>query len=182
HAEAVNDRWAYKLSVGAYSQNPFSRPTGLIPCDASPELCGPVRNPYPPFRNQGTTQPKFDVRADHDWEDGRKLTLSGGLAGTDGIMHSGIGPFDIQSGTVMGYMKANYSRGGFRAGFFTNIMRGDAQNLLTADPITQQPILFDFATTTYDFEASNVQTFARRHVVSYGGNLRFNFFDLSIAP
>ena len=30
--------------------------------------------------------------------------------------------------------------------------------------------------------SSNVQTFAKRHVVSYGGNLRFNSYDLSIAP
>jgi iron complex outermembrane receptor protein len=182
HAQAVNDRWAYKLSAGAYSQDPLSRPTGLIPCDAGPELCSGVRNPYPPFTNQGTTQPKLDVRADYDYEDGRKLWFSGGVSGTDGIMHTGIGPFDIQSGTVMAYVKANYSDGGFRAGFFTNILNGDASNLLTADPNTGVPIAFDFQTNTYDFEASNVQTFAARHVFSYGGNLRFNFYDLSIAP
>ena len=40
HAQAVNDRWAYKLSAGGYSQDPLSRPTGVIPCDAGPELCG----------------------------------------------------------------------------------------------------------------------------------------------
>ena len=182
HSQAVNERWAYKLSVGAYSQDAPSRPAGLIPCSESPQLCGAVRNPYPPFANQGTTQPKFDVRVDRDWTDGRKLVISGGVAGTDGIMHSGIGPFDIENGTVMGYAKANYSNRGFRAGFFTNILNGDALNLLTADPITKQPIAFEFATNTYDFEASNLQTFANRHVVSYGGNLRFNFFDLSIAP
>jgi iron complex outermembrane receptor protein len=182
HAQAVNDRWAYKLSAGAYSQDPFSRPTGVIPCDAGPALCSGLRFSYPPFSNQGTTQPKFDVRADHDWEDGRRLILSGGVAGTDGIMHTGIGPFDIDSGTVMAYVKANYSKGGFRAGFFTNILSGDATNLLTADPITGIPIAFEFHTNTYDFEASNVQTFAARHVLSYGGNLRFNFYDLSIAP
>jgi len=182
HAQAVNDRWAYKLSVGAYSQDPLSRPTGIIPCDGPPELCGGVRNTYPPFSNQGTTQPKFDIRADHDWEDGRKLTFSGGLAGTDGIMHTGIGPFDIDSGTVMAYAKGNYSSGGFRAGFFTNILNGDATNLLTRDPLTGVPIAFNFKSNTYDFEASNVQTYAARHVISYGGNLRFNLFDLSIAP
>jgi iron complex outermembrane receptor protein len=182
HAQAVNDRWAYKLSAGAYSQDPLSRPTGTIPCDAGPALCGPLRNPYPPFANQGTTQPKFDLRADYDYEDGRRLSFAGGLAGTDGIMHTGIGPFDIQSGTVMAYAKANYSSGAFRASFFTNILNGDANNLLTSDPLTGQPITFDFGTNTYDLEASNVQAFASRHVLSYGGNLRFNFYDLSIAP
>ena len=44
------------------------------------------------------------------------------------------------------------------------------------------PITFQFDTTTVDFDLSNVQTFAKRHVVSYGGNLRFNSNDLSIAP
>ena len=39
----------------------------------------------------------------------RKLSFSGGVSGTDGIMHTRIGPFDIQSGTVMGYGKANYA-------------------------------------------------------------------------
>ena len=44
------------------------------------------------------------------------------------------------------------------------------------------PIGFNFKTRTLDVEASNVQTFAQKHVVTYGGNLRYNTFDLSIAP
>ena len=41
---------------------------------------------------------------------------------------------------------------------------------------------FDFLTKTLDFEASNLQTLHEKHVVTYGGNLRFNTFDLSLAP
>ena len=96
-------------------------------------------------------------------------------------MHSGIGPFDINSGSVMGYAKANFTKGGLRAGFFTNILNGDADQLLTLG-LNGAPITFEFDTTTFDFDVSNVQTFAKRHVVSYGGNLRFNSNDLSIAP
>jgi iron complex outermembrane receptor protein len=81
----------------------------------------------------------------------------------------------------MSYAKVNFSKGGLRAGFFTNILNGDAANLLTRD-VQNRPITFDFNTRTYDFEASNVHTVARRHVVSYGGNLRFNQFELSLAP
>ena len=136
---------------------------------------------YPPFTNTGTTQPKFDARVDYDYEDGRKLSFSGGVAGTDGIMHSGIGPFDINSGSVMSYAKANFTKGALRAGFFTNILNGDADQLLTRG-LNGAPITFTFDTTTFDFDLSNVQTFAKRHVVSYGGNLRFNTIDLSIAP
>ena len=69
-----------------------------------------------------------------------------------------------------------------RAALFTNILSGDANNLLSVDPLTEQPITFDFTTNTYDLDVSNVQSFAGRHVLSYGGNFRLNFFDLSIAP
>jgi outer membrane receptor protein involved in Fe transport len=181
HAAAVNDRWAYKLSAGGYSQDPFSRPVGVIPCD-NPDVCGGPRASYPNFTNQGTTQPKFDLRVDRDWQDGRNLSFSGGVAGTDGIMHTGIGPFDIDSGTIMAYGKASYTSGGFKASVFSNLLRGEATNRLSLSPLTGQPINFDFTTNTYDLEMSNVQTFAARLVVSYGGNVRLNFFDLSIAP
>jgi outer membrane receptor protein involved in Fe transport len=183
HAQAVNDRVAFKLSAGGYTQDPYGRQTtGTIPCDRA-EVCITPRRAYPNYANQGTTQPKFDARVDYDYPDGRKLTISGGVAGTDGIMHTGIGPFDINSGSVMGYGKLNFTRKGFRAGFFTNVLNGDASNLLTTDASTPpNPIGFDFLTKTVDFEASNVQTFKDKHVVTYGGNLRFNTFDLSLAP
>jgi outer membrane receptor protein involved in Fe transport len=180
HAQAVNDRWAYKLSAGGYTQDPLPRPSGTIPCNI-PEVCTVPRNPYPPFTNEGTTQPKFDARVDYDYPDGRLLSISGGVAGTKGIMHTGIGPFSINNGSVMGYGKINFTNKGFRAGFFTNILDGDANNLLTVDQ-SGKPILFSFATKTVDFEASNVQTLRQKHVVTYGGNLRFNTFDLSLAP
>jgi iron complex outermembrane receptor protein len=179
-ADAPTDRWSYKLSGGGYSQDFLARPTGQIPCER-PEVCTVPTVTYPNFTNQGTAQPKFDARVDYDYEDGRKLSFSGGVAGTEGIMHSGIGPFDINSGSVMGYAKANFTKGGLRAGFFTNMLRGDADQLLTRG-LNGAPITFAFDTTTIDFDVANVQTFARRHVVSYGGNLRFNMFDLSIAP
>ena len=85
-------------------------------------------------RNQGTTQPKVDVRADYDFEDGeQKLVFQGGFAGTDGILHSGIGPFDIDQGTMLGYVKVNYSKNAMKLNFFTNILNGDATNLLAVD-------------------------------------------------
>jgi outer membrane receptor protein involved in Fe transport len=180
YADAPNDRWSYKISGGALSQDAFARPTGLIPCNR-PEVCRVTTNPYPPFLNEGTTQPKFDGRVDYDFADGRKLSFSGGLAGTDGIMHSGIGPFDIRSGSVMGYAKANYTKAGFRANFFTNILNGDADQLLTRG-LNGAPITFDFDTKTTDFEASNAQAIGKRHALNYGGNLRFNAPSLSIAP
>ena len=181
HAQAINDRWAFKLSAGGYSQDPLSRPTGEIPCDR-PAVCTVARASYPAYVNSGTTQPKFDTRVDYDYEGGGTLSLSGGVSGTDGMMHSGIGPFDIKSGTVMGYAKANYAKGALRATAFTNILHGDADNLLARNPLTGKPITFAFDTKTYDFEASNVNTFGSHHALNYGANLRFNQFDLEIAP
>jgi iron complex outermembrane receptor protein len=181
HAAAINGRWAYKLSGGGFSQEELSRPTGVIPCTYE-NVCSETRASYPAFVNQGSTQPKFDARLDYDYPDGRKLSFSGGIAGTDGLMHTGIGPFDIASGTTMAYGKVNYSKGAFRAALFTNALQGDANNLLSVNPLTGQPITFDFTTNTYDLDVSNVQTFGGRHALTYGGNFRLNFFDLSIAP
>ena len=63
----------------------------------------PVTRRIPTFTNKGTTQPKFDGRVDYDFENGKRLSFSGGFAGTEGIMHTGIGPFDIDNGSTMGY-------------------------------------------------------------------------------
>ena len=173
HAQAINDRWAFKLSGGGYSQDALARPTGTIP--------GSPGTQYPGFANTGTTQPKLDGRIDYDFPDGRRLSFSGGVAGTEGIMHTGIGPFDINSGSTMGYGKVNFSRQGLRVNFFTNTLDGNASNLLTRD-VNFQPIAFDFKTRTYDFELTNTASVANRHVLTYGGNFRYNNFELSLAP
>ena len=174
HAQAVNDRVAFKLSAGGYSQDAFARPTGPIPNGTGTQ--------YPDFANSGTTQPKFDVRADYDFPDGaRKLVFQGGVAGTEGIMHTGIGPFDIDSGTVLSYAKVNYSRNALKVNFFTNILNGSALNLLAYGPTGEQ-LGFDFKSKTFDFEVGNVTAIGQKNVLTYGGNLRQNLFDLTIAP
>ncbi len=180
HAAAINERWSFKLSGGGYVQDPLSRPTGFIP--GSPiTRTAPKGTPYPAYTNTGTTQPKFDGRLDYDFEDGRRLSFTGGVAGTEGIMHTGIGPFDINSGSTMSYGRVNFARRGLRLSAFTQALDGDAANLLTRDP-AGVPIQFAFKTHTSDIDLANVQTVAKRHVLTYGGNLRFNQFDLSLAP
>ena len=173
HARAINDRWAYKISAGGYTSDPFPRPTGAIPNGTGTQ--------YPAFTNQGTTQPKFDTRVDYDAPDGKsKLVFAGGYSGTDGIIHTGIGPFDM-TGVGVAYGTMRYTRNAFKLNFFTNQLNGDASGLL-AIGVNGKPILFKFDTKTYDFEVGNINTFGTRHVLSYGGNVRFNAFDLSIAP
>ena len=171
HARAVNDKWAYKLSAGGYTSDPYARPTGLIPNGTGTR--------YPDFVNTGTTQPKFDARVDYDAEK-FKLVLSGGYSGTDGIFHTGIGPFD-SDGVGIGYGSMRYTRGGLKFSVFTNQLNGDATGLL-AIGTNGRPILFEFNTKTYDVEIGNINTLGTKNVLSYGGNVRFNKFDLSIAP
>jgi iron complex outermembrane receptor protein len=174
HAQVVNDRWSYKFSAGMIDYDAFARPVGEIPNDTGTN--------YPPYTNQGTSQPKFDGRVDYDFADGvSKLQFSGGTGGTDGIMHTGIGPFDIQRGTTFSYGKVNYLRGNFRLQGFLNVLNGDANSLLSVDP-TGTPIDLLFNTKTFDLEAGNMNLLAGKHVLTYGGNFRVNLFDITITP
>ena len=58
----------------------------------------------------------------------------------------------------------------------------NVQPALLAIGVDGKPINFLFNTKTYDFDLSNISTIGTRHVLSYGGNIRHNSFDLSIAP
>ncbi len=173
HARAVNDRWAFKLSAGYFTQDPLPRPVGTIP--------NSFRTPYPAFTNEGTAQPKFDARVDYDFAAGGTLSFSGGVAGTEGIIHSGIGPFDISSESRMGYFSTRYQNGARRVAFFTNLLDGNASNLLAFQP-NGRPLPLSFDTQTFDVEASDARTVGGRHVLSFGGNFRHNGFDISLAP
>src|SRR5687768_4382361 len=172
HAQAVDERWSYKLSAGYLTQDPLPRPTGVIPNAFS--------TPYPPFENEGTSQPKFDARVDYDLAEGA-ITFAGGIAGTEGIIHSGVGPFDISSESNMTYFTTRYQKGGRRVAFFTNLLDGNASNLLARGP-TGQPLPLIFNTKTFDIEASDTRALGMRHVFSFGGNFRRNTFDISLAP
>jgi iron complex outermembrane receptor protein len=171
HARAVDDKWSYKVSAGFFTQDALPRPTGALPSGM----------PYPPFGNTGTSQPKFDARVDYDMAGGALVTVSGGVAGTEGIIHSGIGPFDVDNSSRLSYATLRYSKGGRRVSFFTNILHGDAANLLTRGT-NGLPIGLGFDTKTFDIEGGDVYAIGTRHAISFGGNFRRNIFDITIAP
>ena len=176
HAQAINDRWAFKLSGGGYSQDALPRPTGLIP--GSP----PPGTTYPAFTNTGTTQPKFDGRIDYDFEDGQQpVVLRRRSPAPKASCTPASGPSTSTRARRWAMARSISAGKGCSANFFTNVLDGNASNLLTRD-VNFQPIAFDFKTKTYDFEATNVSALGQRNVLSYGGNLRFNNFDLSLAP
>ena len=174
HAEAVNDRWSFKVGAGYFTQDPMPRPTGTLP--------NIFRTPYPSFTNEGTKQPKFDGRVDYDIAgNGGTVTVEGGVAGTQGLIHTGVGPFNISSDSRLGYFMTRYQKGGRRVAFFTNLLDGNASNLLAFLP-TGKPLPLDFNTKTFDVEANDVTAIGTAHVLSYGGNFRHNTFDISLAP
>ena len=189
---APTDRLAYRISAGYFRSDAFPRPTGRIPVIDDPRVPGAaVGGAYYPldgagafgtaFANRGTSQPKFDARVDQELSEGR-ISYSGGVAGTEGLVHSGVGPFDIQRGSYLGYAKVGYTRGDLRAQVFTNFLDGNAPNLLLPDPGTGQPVNLGFRSQTLDAEIGHSTFVGERNFLTYGGNVRRNDFDITIAP
>ena len=187
--QAPNERWSYRLSGGYFSSDPLPRPAGTVPV---------VKNPLDPtitdggatyltFQNQGTSQPRFDARVDQKLSADAHITYAGGVAGTQGIIHTALGPFDIQSGSLLGYGKIEYARGAFKLRGFANIVDGKAPALLALGP-TGTPIQLDFKTQTYDLEIGHSRVVganasgSRGHLLSYGASARRNDFDITITP
>jgi outer membrane receptor protein involved in Fe transport len=172
HAKATSDRFAYKISAGLLTQEPFLRPTGNVPGTATP---------YPTFQNRGTTQPRLDARADYDLEDGRqKIILAGGISGTEGIIHTGLGPLDVQRGSTFKYGRMTYTRDKLKLQVFVNALDGESPALLQKG-LDGRPLDFRFENQAYDVEFSDLNLVSARHLLSYGGNYRHNSFDLSFA-
>jgi iron complex outermembrane receptor protein len=203
-ANAPNDQWSYKLTAGYFNSDPYSRPVGTVPLGCHPLAPSPCRDaqgqqipgtiatggaPYPTetdttgnFINNGTSQPKVDLRVDQDLKDNGRITYQGGYASTDGIIHTGIGPFDIQSGSYMTYGKVVYTKNSLRIGAFGNFVDANAPNLLETDPDTLKHVVLKFKTETYDIEVGNSNVLGGKHILTYGGNFRRNNFDISLAP
>jgi iron complex outermembrane receptor protein len=173
HAAATSERFAYKVSAGFLTQEPFPRPTGNVPGTTTP---------YPGFENRGTTQPRLDARADYELEDRRgKVILAGGIAGTEGIVHTGLGPLDVRRGTTFKYGRITYARERLKLQVFVNALDGESPPMLQTG-LDGGPLDFRFENQAYDVEFSDLRIPGARHVVSYGGNYRHNNFNLSFAP
>jgi outer membrane receptor protein involved in Fe transport len=123
-----NDRWSYRLAAGSTTPTPSRAPrlragspltTGGIPLD---QTCTQIAIPWTHhpdrlrrlprdgprgfggrLQEHGHDQPKVDARVDQELSNGGRLSYSGGYAGTEGIVHTGIGPFGIESDSYMGY-------------------------------------------------------------------------------
>jgi iron complex outermembrane receptor protein len=193
-SRALNEMWAFRATAGYTQSDPYARPVGLVPLDRHPldarvqtgGAAYPLDGPGAPgqaFENTGTEQPKVDVRVDQSLARGGLISYSGGYAGTTGLVHTGVGPFSIQSGSYLAYGRAAYSKNALRVAAFANFLDAKAPNLLLTDPLTLRPVQLDFRTRTFDVEVGHATTLGARHVLSYGGNVRRNnFTEISIAP
>jgi outer membrane receptor protein involved in Fe transport len=199
-AHAPSETLSWRLTAGYYQADPFSRPVGIVgncplgtPCVPSPVdsrvLTGGA--PYPAdhsglglgaFENDGTKQPKVDLRVDQDFSNGGRMTYQGGYGGSTGIIHTGLGPFDIQSPSYTAYGKLSYSKSALKVTAFGNFTDAKAPNLLLPNPLTLEPLQLNFKTQTYDFEVGNSNVLGGKHILSYGGNIRQNNFDITITP
>ena len=162
----VSGNLGYKISAGYYEQDAYERP---------------VFSGIPAFQNEGTEQPKGDFRLDWDLSADTTLNIGGGYAGTDGIVHTGIGPFDIDKGSNLSYFKADWNRRALRIGLFANFLDADSQNLVSRG-LNGQPLGFSFSTDTYNFDISNTTVAGMHNILTYGGNYRDSEFELEIAP
>ena len=172
HAAAPSERFAFKVSAGLLTQEALLRPIGNVPR---------TDTQYPAFQNRGTRQPRLDARADYDFAGGRSgIILAGGITGTEGIIHSGLGPLDVQRGSTFKYGRIAYHRDSFRLQMFVNALDAEGPMLLLhgVDGRRLEPT---FENQTYDVEFANANAFGDRHLLSYGGNVRSNRFDLSLA-
>jgi iron complex outermembrane receptor protein len=175
-ADAPSDTFSYKLSASWYEQSEWERPTTLPGPDfrygTPDDTAFPVSTQ---FVNTGTEQPKVDLR--FDWETGEDETLSFkvGAAGSSGIIHTGIGPFQMDDDTWNGYLELNYDTPHWDIKFFNNILDGQGVNLLNA-------LNFDFETELYALQANGRAALGDHNYLLFGADVRLNEFDLSIAP
>ena len=163
HAAAVNDRWAYKISGGYLASDPYARPTGQGTDGEA-------------FLNT-TSQPKLDARVDYDFPDQKgRLEFAAGIAAQSGNLAVDVGIANIFPGSTQSYARASYLRDAMNLTFFVNKTDAQSQDLVSGirfDPIDSERYSVDF---------NDTRLIGKRHVLTYGGNLRYSTFDVAFLP
>jgi len=185
----VNEGFAYRVSGGYGATDPRSRPVGVLPLVPHPlapdTLVGGGKLPEDAsepgsFRNRGSTQPWVDLRLDQRLAGG-VMSYSAGVAGSDGVVHTGIGPFNIQRGAEQAYGRAAWSRDLLRLSLSVSQFGATAPSLLALDA-DREPVRLEVDTRSFDLDASHTRQLGQRSVLTYGANLRRSSFDISLAP
>ena len=189
-------RWSYRVSAGYFKSDAFPRPTGRS--RSSPTRANPAatvggaavpgrRRRARPARRSRTAAPasrsstrasirNYRTAAGITYARRRRRHLRDHPHGHRPVRHP-------DRDRTSGYGEVNYSRK--RAEGSTpsrTSLSAEAPNLLLVDPTTGKPLQLNFSTQTYDFEVGDARPAGRRQVFTYGGNVRRNNFDITIAP
>ncbi len=173
HAQAPTDELAWRLSLGHSHSDGFARPAGEIPNGSGAR--------WPEYGTIQSRNPKADFRLDWDAPDRRSgFIASGGYSTTEGILHSGVGPFHLQPGTAMSYGRVQYTRDSMEIGAFMNRTDGEFKTTVTRDPMGA---ILDgtLVSNTWDLSFKDQRFLGGKHLVTYGGNFRFVNWDLTLA-
>ena len=174
HAQALNDRFAYRATVSFTHHDALPQPFGEIP-NGTGTL-------YPSLPGVTARLPKLDFRADWDAPDGQGgFRFSGGYGGSQGILHSGIGPFRVKPGANMSYGRVQYMNGSMEIGAFFNRTTASFSSLLSRTPGGEW-LDGRINTGTYDISLRDTRFLGGRHLFSYGASARFVTLDFSLAP
>ena len=138
--------------------------------------------PYPAFTNEGTVAAEVRRARGPRTLDRRKLVVRRRRRRHEGIIHSGIGPFNIANGSKLGVSSRPATRRADGASaFFTNLLNGNAIESARASASTAAA---SARLQHQDVRHRGQRRPGRRHDqrVQLGGNFRHNTFDISMAP
>jgi outer membrane receptor protein involved in Fe transport len=158
---------AYKISGGYFEQDAWDRDNVL-----------PDGRPMPPtvvFENRGARQPKIDARIDWDGDPKRVWSIRGGVAGANGYLHSALGPAEFEAGSYASYLDVSYESDGLGAQVYWN--RLDAPFKIVLFGLDE-----DSVNDTYVAEVTKRHRAGANHALTFGGSVRVDRFDITIAP
>ncbi|NIM00235.1 MAG: TonB-dependent receptor [Acidobacteria bacterium] len=169
----LSGEWAIRGSGSLYRIDAFERPQTIT------NMFGETIDPdfgllADDFRDSGTEQPRFDLRADRETNKGTFI-LQGGAARTRGWIATGLGPFDIEPSTGNAYVQGRWKNGPFEAQLDYNYFDGAGKNLINA-------IDFGFRSARLHASFGGKKFLGRRAVLGYGADASNTKYDLSIAP
>jgi len=193
-SRVIDESLAFRVAGGLFVASPLPRPQGVLPIVAHPLVpgsqVGGARLPADgegtgSYSNRGTTQPWVDFRFDQDRPPSnaaeQRITYAAGVAGSDGIVHTAIGPFNLERGSANGYGRVSYRRDRLNAMLYMNVLRVNGSNLLGFD-IDKNPLALSARSRTSDLDVSDSRLLGGKNILTYGGNLRWNTFNVNLAP
>jgi outer membrane receptor protein involved in Fe transport len=194
-SRVIDERLAYRVAGGLFVASPQPRPVGTLPLVAHPlvpssevgggELPADLQGEAGDYRNRGTTQPWVDLRFDQDMErrrpGERRISYAVGVAGSDGIIHTGIGPFNLERGSASGYARLSYRRGRLNAMVYANVLRVKGPDLLAFD-VEEDPLQLSARTRTFAVDLSDSRLLGGTHILTYGATVRRHIFRVNLAP